>query len=195
MAEWLNASVSKTVILISSVSWVRIPHSLHGELFLFFFMDDNFCYSSQVLDHFHHPRNMGEIKNASCVGTVGNPRCGDIMRLYLLIDNTSKVITDCKFKTFGCTAAIATSSIATELIKGKTIFEAVTITDKAVTEALHGLPKIKIHCSVLAKEAIHDALYDYSQKHNIVIPGLKYKCQQDCNSCPYHSPHNDTTEM
>ena len=154
-------------------------------------MDDNFCYSDQVLDHFHHPRNIGEIKNASGVGTVGNPRCGDIMRLYILVDDNSKIITDCKFKTFGCTAAIATSSMSTELIKGKTIFEAVEITDKAVTEALHGLPKIKLHCSVLAKEAIHAALYDYSQKHNIIIPGLKNNCDMSCKNCIYKNHHTD----
>ena len=121
-------------------------------------------YSEKVIDHFSNPRNVGEIENASGIGTVGNPKCGDIMRIYLLIDEKTKIITDCKFKTFGCGAAVATSSMATELIKGKTIFEAVNITNKAVMEALGGLPPIKIHCSLLAEEAIHAALNDYSQK-------------------------------
>ena len=123
-------------------------------------------YSEKVIDHFSNPRNVGEIENASGIGTVGNPKCGDIMRIYLLIDEKTKIITDCKFKTFGCGAAVATSSMATELIKGKTIFEAVNITNKAVMEALGGLPPIKIHCSLLAEEAIHAALNDYSQIKN-----------------------------
>lgn len=130
-------------------------------------------YSEKVIDHFSNPRNVGEIENASGIGTVGNPKCGDIMRIYLLIDEKTKIITDCKFKTFGCGAAVATSSMATELIKGKTIFEAVNITNKAVMEALGGLPPIKIHCSLLAEEAIHAALNDYSQKTGIKIKGLK----------------------
>ena len=124
----------------------------------------NITYSEKVMDHFLNPRNVGEIENASGVGTVGNPRCGDIMRMYILVDDKTKIITDCKFKTFGCGAAIATSSIATELIKGKTIFEAVKITNNAVIEALDGLPPIKIHCSLLAEEAIHAAIADYSKK-------------------------------
>lgn len=130
-------------------------------------------YSEKVIDHFSNPRNVGEIENASGIGTVGNPKCGDIMRIYLLIDEKTKIITDCKFKTFGCGAAVATSSMATELIKGKTIFEAVNITNKAVMEALGGLPPIKIHCSLLAEEAIQAALNDYSQKTGIKIKGLK----------------------
>ena len=130
-------------------------------------------YSEKVIDHFRNPRNVGEIENASGIGTVGNPKCGDIMRIYLLIDEKTKIITDCKFKTFGCGAAVATSSMATELIKGKTIFEAVNITNKAVMEALGGLPPIKIHCSLLAEEAIHAALNDYSQKTGIKREGLK----------------------
>lgn len=130
-------------------------------------------YSEKVIEHFSKPRNVGEIKNASGVGTVGNPKCGDIMRIYLSIDNETKIIEDCKFKTFGCGAAVATSSMATELIKGKTIFEAVNITNKAVMEALGGLPPIKIHCSLLAEEAIHAALNDYSKKTGIKIEGLK----------------------
>lgn len=134
---------------------------------------DNITYSEKVMDHFLNPRNVGEIENASGVGTVGNPKCGDIMRMYILVDDKTKIITDCKFKTFGCGAAIATSSIATELIKGRTIFEAVKITNNAVIEALDGLPPIKIHCSLLAEEAIHAAIADYSKKNNIKVEGLK----------------------
>lgn len=128
-------------------------------------------YSEKVMDHFNNPRNVGEIENASGVGTVGNAKCGDIMRMYLDIDNG--VINDVKFKTFGCGAAVATSSMATELVKGKTIEEAMTVTNKAVMEALDGLPPVKVHCSLLAEEAIHAALWDYAQKENIVIEGLK----------------------
>ena len=134
---------------------------------------ENITYSEKVMDHFLNPRNVGEIENASGVGTVGNPKCGDIMRMYILVDDKTKIITDCKFKTFGCGAAIATSSIATELIKGKTIFDAVKITNNAVIEALDGLPPIKIHCSLLAEEAIHAAIADYSKKNNIKVDGLK----------------------
>ena len=113
-------------------------------------------YSEKVMDHFQHPRNVGEIEDASGVGTVGNAKCGDIMRMYLDIDE-NQVIRDCKFKTFGCGAAVATSSMATELVKGKTIYEALQITNKAVMEALDGLPPVKVHCSLLAEEAIHAA--------------------------------------
>ena len=120
-------------------------------------------YSEKVMDHFTNPRNMGEIENASGVGTVGNARCGDIMRIYL----------DCKFKTFGCGAAVATSSMATELVKGKTIQEALQVTNKAVMEALDGLPPVKVHCSLLAEEAVHAALWDYAEKNGITIEGLK----------------------
>lgn len=129
-------------------------------------------YSEKVMDHFNHPRNVGEIENASGVGTVGNAKCGDIMRMYLDIDE-NQVIRDCKFKTFGCGAAVATSSMATELVKGKTIYEALQITNKAVMEALDGLPPVKVHCSLLAEEAIHAALWDYAEKHNIKIEGLQ----------------------
>ena len=115
-------------------------------------------YSEKVMDHFAHPRNVGEIEDASGVGTVGNPTCGDIMKMYLKIEND--VIVDVKFKTFGCGAAIATSSMATELIKGKSVSEALELTNKAVVEALDGLPAIKIHCSVLAEEAVRAALAD-----------------------------------
>ena len=129
-------------------------------------------YSEKVMDHFQNPRNVGEIEHASGVGTVGNAKCGDIMRIYLDIDE-NQVIKDAKFKTFGCGAAIATSSMATELVKGKTIQEALEITNKAVMEALDGLPSVKVHCSLLAEEAIHAALWDYAQKRHIVIEGLE----------------------
>ncbi len=129
-------------------------------------------YSEKVMDHFTHPRNMGEIENASGVGTVGNAKCGDIMRMYLDIDDDG-IIKDCKFKTFGCGAAVATSSMATELVKGKHITEALKITNRAVMEALDGLPPVKVHCSLLAEEAIHAALWDYAEKHGIKIEGLK----------------------
>ena len=130
-------------------------------------------YSEKVMDHFNNPRNVGEIENARGVGTVGNANCGDIMRIYLDVDEDTKIIKDCKFKTFGCGAAVATSSMATELVTGKTIYEALKVTNKAVMEALDGLPPVKVHCSLLAEEAIHAALWDYAQKHNITIEGLK----------------------
>ena len=129
-------------------------------------------YSEKVMDHFNNPQNVGEIENASGVGTVGNAKCGDIMRINLDIDE-NQVIRDCKFKTFGCGAAVATSSMATELVKGKTIQEAMEVTNKAVMEALDGLPPVKVHCSLLAEEAIHAALWDYAQKNNITIEGLE----------------------
>ncbi len=129
-------------------------------------------YSEKVMEHFENPRNVGEIENASGVGTVGNARCGDIMRMYVDVDENG-IIRDCKFKTFGCGAAVATSSMATELVKGKSIQEALKVTNKAVMEALDGLPPVKVHCSLLAEEAIHAALWDYAQKHDIVIDGLE----------------------
>ena len=129
-------------------------------------------YSEKVMDHFNNPRNVGEIEDASGVGTVGNAKCGDIMRMFLDIDDETHIIKECKFKTFGCGAAVATSSMATEMVKGKTIEEAMQITNKAVMEALDGLPPVKVHCSLLAEEAIHAALWDYAQKHGIVIEGL-----------------------
>ena len=121
-------------------------------------------YSEKVIDHFSNPRNVGEIENADGVGTVGNSKCGDIMRMYLKVDENG-VITDCKFKTFGCGAAIATSSMATEMIKGKTLKEALQLTNKAVAEALDGLPPVKMHCSLLAEEAVKAAVEDYMKKH------------------------------
>ena len=128
-------------------------------------------YSEKVMDHFMNPRNVGEIEDASGVGTVGNAKCGDIMKVYLKIEND--VIVDVKFKTFGCGAAVATSSMVTELVMGKTIEEALKITNKAVMEALDGLPPVKVHCSVLAEEALHAALWDYATKNNITIEGLE----------------------
>ena len=129
-------------------------------------------YSEKVMDHFTNPRNVGEIENASGVGTVGNAKCGDIMRIYLDIDE-NQIIKDCKFKTFGCSAAVATSSMATEMVKGKSVEEALKLTNVAVMEALDGLPPVKVHCSLLAEEAVHAALWDYAQKNNIVIEGLE----------------------
>ena len=119
-------------------------------------------YSEKVMDHFSSPRNVGEIADASGVGEVGNAKCGDIMKIYLQIEDN--IIKDVKFKTFGCGAAIATSSIATEMIKGKTVEEALELTNKAVIEALDGLPPAKIHCSVLAEEAVKAAIEDYMKK-------------------------------
>ena len=129
-------------------------------------------YSEKVMDHFNNPRNVGTIENASGVGTVGNAKCGDIMRIYLDIGDDG-VIQEAKFKTFGCGAAVATSSMATELVKGKTVQQALEVTNKAVMEALAGLPPVKVHCSLLAEEAIHAALWDYAQKNNLTIEGLK----------------------
>lgn len=120
-------------------------------------------YSQKVMDHFTNPRNVGEIENASGVGEVGNAACGDIMRLSVLVEDN--IIKDVKFKTFGCGAAIATSSMVTEMVKGKTIEEALEITNKAVAEALDGLPPIKMHCSNLAASALHAAIKDYQEKN------------------------------
>jgi len=132
-------------------------------------------YSEKVMDHFMNPRNVGEIENADGVGQVGNPKCGDIMKMYLKIDEG--VITDAKFKTFGCGAAVATSSMATELVKGKTVEEALKVTNTAVAEALDGLPPIKMHCSNLAEEAIRAAIDDYKKRNGIEDKG------QDDNAC------------
>ena len=128
-------------------------------------------YSDKVMDHFMNPRNMGVIENPDGYGKIGNPSCGDIMEIFLKIDND--IITDVKFRTFGCASAIATSSISTEMIIGKDIHEALKITNKVVAEALDGLPPVKMHCSVLAEQAVKAALIDYAQKHNIVIPELE----------------------
>ena len=146
-------------------------------------------YSDKVMDHFMNPRNVGEIENASGVGEVGNAKCGDIMRIYLDIDEDTKVIKDVKFKTFGCGSAIASSSMATEMVKGKTIHEALEVTNKAVAEALDGLPPVKMHCSVLAEQAIKAALIDYAKKHNIHIPELDGVVIDDD-----HDHHHDIEE-
>ena len=140
-------------------------------------------YSDKVMDHFEHPRNVGEIPDADGVGQVGNPKCGDIMKMYLKIDGNG-VITDAKFKTFGCGSAIATSSMATELIKGRTIQEAMGLTNAAVAEALDGLPAYKMHCSVLAEEAIKAALADYYRRRGEpVLEGLALPCEEGEGCC------------
>lgn len=128
-------------------------------------------YSKAVMDHFTNPRNVGEIINPSGVGEVGNPKCGDIMKIYLDIDD-NHIIQDIKFKTFGCGSAIATSSMSTEMVKGKSIFEALNLTNKQVAEALGGLPPVKMHCSVLAEQAVRMAIRDYAISKNIEIEGL-----------------------
>ncbi|WP_139796002.1 Fe-S cluster assembly scaffold protein NifU [Clostridium acidisoli] len=128
-------------------------------------------YSEKVMDHFRNPRNVGEIENASGIGEVGNPQCGDIMKIYIEVKNN--VIEDVKFKTFGCGSAIASSSMATELIKGKTLEEAWDLTNKAVAEALDGLPPVKMHCSVLAEEAIHKAINSYRENHGLEVWKMK----------------------
>ena len=135
-------------------------------------------YSDKVKDHFQNPRNVGEIPDADGIGEVGNQKCGDIMKMYLKIEND--IIVDCKFKTYGCGAAIATSSMATELVKGKTVQEALGLTNKAVVEALEGLPPVKIHCSVLAEEAIKAALADYYRKNGKEID---FDVPSSCDGC------------
>jgi len=145
-------------------------------------------YSEKVMDHFTNPRNVGEIENADGIGEVGNPKCGDIMKMYLKIDND--VITDVKFKTFGCGAAVATSSMATELVKGKTIEEALKITNQAVAEALDGLPPVKMHCSNLAEEAIKAAIDDYLVKIGKKSPD-EVGCSGCCEGCHVHHEHEE----
>ena len=143
-------------------------------------------YSEKVMDHFSNPRNVGEIEDANAIGEVGNPQCGDIMKIYMKVNEENDVIEDVKFKTFGCGAAIATSSMATELVKGKTIDEALTVSNKAVAEALDGLPSVKMHCSVLAEEAIHSAIADYYERKGLDVPeGLK--CDGCCEACHHHA--------
>ena len=129
------------------------------------------AYSEKVMDHFMNPRNVGVMPDADGVGEVGNAKCGDIMKIFIKVKDN--IITDISFQTFGCGAAIATSSMATELVKGKTIQQALEVTNKAVMEALDGLPPVKVHCSLLAEEAIHAALWDYAEKNNIKIEGLE----------------------
>jgi len=137
-------------------------------------------YSEKVMDHFQNPRNVGEIADASGVGEVGNAKCGDIMRMYIKVEDG--IITDCKFKTFGCGSAIATSSMATELIKGKPLEEALNLSNKAVVEALDGLPPAKIHCSVLAEEAVRAAVKDYYDKNGIEYDPNEFQIH-DCEHC------------
>ena len=138
-------------------------------------------YTDIVMDHFMHPRNVGEIPNADGVGEVGNAKCGDIMKMYLKINDN--VIEDVKFETFGCGSAIASSSMATELIKGKTIDEALAVTNKQVVDALGGLPAHKLHCSVLAEESIKSAVKDYYDRNNIPYDKSKFPVEEDCEAC------------
>lgn len=138
-------------------------------------------YSEKVMDHFRNPRNVGSIENADGVGEVGNAKCGDIMKIYLKIDND--IITDVKFETFGCGSAIASSSMATELIKGKPLSQALELTNKAVAEALDGLPAYKMHCSVLAEEAIKRAIKNYYEKNGIEYDKSKFPADEDCEGC------------
>ena len=137
-------------------------------------------YSEKVMDHFTHPRNVGVIENADGVGEVGNAKCGDIMKIYLKIEGD--IIVDVKFETFGCGSAIASSSMATEMIKGKSIADAMQLTNKAVAEALDGLPLHKMHCSVLAEEAIKNALKDYYDRNNIPYDDSLFP---DCEHCAH----------
>lgn len=138
-------------------------------------------YTDTVMDHFMHPRNVGEIKNPSGVGEVGNAKCGDIMKMYLDIEND--VIKDVKFETFGCGNAIASSSMATEMIKGKTVEEALAISNKDVVDALGGLPAHKLHCSVLAEEAIKSAVKDYYDRNGIPYDHSQFPDCENCESC------------
>ena len=137
-------------------------------------------YSDKVMDHFQHPRNVGKLDDADGIGEVGNAKCGDLMRMYIKVDDG--IITDCKFNTFGCGSAIATSSMATELIKGKSVKEALTLSNQAVVDALDGLPPQKIHCSVLAEEAVRAAIKDYYDKNGIAYDPRELEIH-DCEHC------------
>ena len=148
-------------------------------------------YSKKVMDHFAHPRNVGDLPEANAVGQVGNQKCGDIMKMMLKIEND--VIVDAKFQTFGCGAAVATSSMATELVKGKTVQEALQLTNKAVMEALDGLPPVKVHCSVLAEEAIRAALIDYYKRQGI-DPEPIVGCSGECSECHHDHGHGEEEE-
>lgn len=145
-------------------------------------------YSEKVMDHFENPRNLGVIEDADGIGEVGNPRCGDIMKMYIKVEND--VITDIKFKTYGCGSAVASSSMATEMIKGKTIEEALQLSNKAVAEALGGLPAHKLHCSVLAEEAVRAAVKDYYDKNGIEYSKKDF-CDHDCAACHEHDVRKD----
>ena len=144
-------------------------------------------YSDKVMDHFQNPRNVGKMEDADGIGEVGNAKCGDIMRMYLKVDPETQVITDVKFNTFGCGSAIATSSMATEMIKGKPVSEALQLSNKAVVEALDGLPAQKIHCSVLAEEAVRAAVKDYFDRNGIPYGDELKACDGHCESCGH--PH------
>lgn len=145
-------------------------------------------YTEKVMEEFNNPKNVGEIEDANAVGEVGNAVCGDIMKIYMKIEND--VIVDIKFKTFGCGAAIATSSMATQMVKGKTVEEAMALTNKQVMDELGGLPPQKIHCSVLAEEAIAAALTNYFESQGREVPEqLKNKCSGDCEACHMHGKH------
>lgn len=148
-------------------------------------------YSEKVMDHLQNPRNVGELENANAIGQVGNLTCGDIMRIYMRIEED--VIKEVTFKTFGCGAAVATSSMATELVKGKTVSEALKLTNRAVMEALDGLPPVKVHCSVLAEEAIRAALANYYENQGI-DPTPIIGCSGDCASCGQHGRGVDPDE-
>ena len=143
-------------------------------------------YSEKVMDHFQNPRNLGKMEDADGVGEVGNAKCGDIMKIYLKVDEVTQVITDVKFNTFGCGSAIATSSIATEMIKGKPLEEALKLSNRAVVEALDGLPPQKIHCSVLAEEAVRAAIKDYYDRRGIAYGEELHDCHGHCDSCGHH---------
>lgn len=143
--------------------------------------ENKMIYSDKVMEHFEHPQNVGTLEDANAVGEVGNARCGDIMKMYMRIDDDG-IIEDVKFKTYGCGSAIATSSMATEMVKGKSVKEALELTNAAVAEALDGLPPVKMHCSVLAEEAIKAALADYYERQGI-DPGPMLGCDRDCLAC------------
>ena len=149
-------------------------------------------YSEKVMDHFRNPRNVGKLDHPDGVGEVGNAKCGDIMRIYLQVDPDTQVITDVKFNTFGCGSAIATSSMATEMIKGKTIEEALTLSNKAVVEALDGLPANKIHCSVLAEQAVKAAVADYYKRKGVPYAGPCDDCDGGC--CVHDHDHGHEEE-
>ena len=140
-------------------------------------------YSDKVMDHFQNPRNVGKMEDADGIGEVGNAKCGDIMRMYIKVDPITQIITDVKFNTFGCGSAIASSSMATEMIKGKSIEDALALTNKEVVDALGGLPAHKLHCSVLAEEAVKSAVKDYYDKNGIAYDKSKFPACEDCESC------------
>jgi len=140
-------------------------------------------YSEKVMDHFRNPRNVGKMDDADGVGEVGNAKCGDIMRMYIKVDKDTQTISDVKFNTFGCGSAIATSSMATEMIKGKPVKDALALSNKAVVEALDGLPAHKLHCSVLAEQAVKAAVKDYYDKNGITYGKELNICDHDCEHC------------